>query len=465
MRGDARELDNSVVKSKHHGVNPMTRTSEDPFSTFAIDVDTASYTMARNRLNAHAKPSPSAVRVEEFVNYFDYDYPNPKEGAFGVNLEAAPSPFSTEKDRYLVRVGVQGKRILDKQRKPSHLTFLVDVSGSMRSYDKLPMASKALQTLVENLGPKDTVSIVTYAGRTGVVLEPTSATKKDVINAAFANLRSGGGTNMGSGMTLAYEQAVKAHKPGHNSRVVVISDGDANIGNTSHQEILKTIEGYIADGITMTTLGFGSGGYNDHLMEQLANKGNGNYYFVDSQAEANKLFTENLTGALEVIAKDVKIQVEFNPEAISEYRLIGYENRDIADEDFRNDAVDAGEIGAGHSVTALYEVVLTDPSIDHLAKVRVRHKKPVTEEVTEYNYPLTRNEVKSSLSNASRSFKFAAAVAAFAELLRGSPYAKNVSYELVKEIAENAAGKRQERQEFVGLVEKAIRIHQDRSSF
>ena len=447
------------VKARDYGVNPMTLTRQDPLSTFAIDVDTASYTRARSNLNSQALPYASEVRVEEFINYFDYEYPNPKEGAFGVNLEAAPSPFSTEKNRYLVRVGVQGKRVLDKDRKPTHLTFLVDVSGSMNAYNKLPMAKQALETLVDNLGASDTVSLVTYAGDTSVILASTSARNGRKIKQAIRSLSTRGGTDMGIGMQLAYEQASKSHEPGHNSRVVVISDGDANIGNTSHNAILQTIEGYIADGITMSTIGVGMGSYNDTMMEQLANKGNGNYYYIDSQTEANKLFSEKLTSTLEVIAKDVKIQVEFNPDAVSQYRLIGYENRDIADRDFRNDAVDAGEIGAGHSVTALYEIVRVDDATDLLATVRIRHKDPEDERPTEYSYPLTRGNVYSQLADASKSFQFATAVATFAELLRNSPYAKHVSYELVTEIARGSAGKWADRQEFVELVSKATALH------
>ena len=456
---DQLEENDSSIKAKDYGVNPMTATRDDRLSTFAIDVDTASYTRVRNRLKSNATPYASEVRVEEFVNYFDYGYPNPKEGAFGVNLEAAPSPFSVEKNRYLVRVGVQGKRILDKDRKPTHLTFLVDVSGSMRAYNKLPMAKKSLETLVDNLKPSDTVSIVTYAGSTRLVLEATSARDAKKIKAAIQSLSTGGGTNMGTGMTLAYEQASKSHKPGHNSRVVVISDGDANIGNTSHSAIHKTIQGYIADGITMSAIGVGMGNYNDTMMEQLANKGNGNYYYIDSQREANKLFSEKLTSTLEVIAKDVKIQVEFNPDAVSHYRLIGYENRDIADRDFRNDAVDAGEIGAGHSVTALYEIVRVDDATDLLATVHIRHKDPEDERPIEYNYPLTRGNVYSDLADTSKSFQFATAVATFAELLRKSPYAKHVSYELVNEIAQGSAGKYEERHEFIGLVNQATALH------
>jgi Ca-activated chloride channel family protein len=442
-----------------HGINPMTDTGKDRFSTFSIDVDTGSYTIARRKLNEGHIPPMAAVRVEEFVNYFNYEYPNPDAGAFGVNLEAAPSPFSVEKDRYLVRIGVQGKHVSSRERKPVHLTFLVDTSGSMNTPDKLGLAKESLKVLTRNLKRGDTVSLATYAGSTRVVLPPTGVMQKRKIMRAIDDLASGGGTAMGSGMELAYKEAMKAHKPGHVNRVIVLSDGDANIGRTSYDQILGTIKSYVDEGITMSTIGFGMGNYKDTMMEQLANRGNGNYYYIDSIDEARKVFGEQIDGTLEVIAKDVKIQVEFNPDAVSQYRLIGYENRDIADRDFRNDAVDAGEIGAGHSVTALYEIVRVDDATDLLATVRIRHKDPEDERPTEYSYPLTRGNVYSQLADASKSFQFATAVATFAELLRNSPYAKHVSYELVTEIARGSAGKWADRQEFVELVSKATALH------
>ena len=454
------------VKAHHYGVNPLTKTSEDRLSTFSIDVDTASYTMARANLMQGFLPPQSSVRVEEFVNYFNYQYPSPKEGAFGVNLEAAPSPFSDKGDRYLMRVGVQGKYLSAAQRKPAHLTFLVDVSGSMGSHDKLPLAQGSMKKLVAQLGKRDSVSIVTYAGNTQVILEDTSGDKKSRINQAIDALSSGGGTAMGSGMELAYKEATKHAKSGHISRVIVLSDGDANIGNTSHSAIFEHVKRYIADGITLSTIGFGMHGYNDTNMERLANEGNGNYYFVDTPAEADRIFGEQVNGTLEVIAKDVKIQVEFNPEAISHYRLIGYENRDIADKDFRNDAVDAGEIGAGHAVTALYEVVMNPGSQDLLARVRVRHKDPNDgERVTEHSYAMTRAEVRADLSSTSESMQFAAAVAAFAELLRGSTYASHLSYELVREIAQGATSEQADRKEFLALVDAAIKAAQQAEGF
>ena len=442
-----------------HGVNPMTDTGKDRFSTFSIDVDTGSYTIARRKLNEGHLPPMAAVRVEEFINYFNYEYPNPDAGAFGVNIEAAPSPFSVEKDRYLVRIGVQGKHVSARERKPVHLTFLVDTSGSMNTPDKLGLAKESLKVLTRNLKRGDTVALATYAGSTRVILPPTGVIQTRKIMRAIDDLSSGGGTAMGSGMELAYKEAMKAHKPGHVNRVIVLSDGDANIGRTSYDQILGTIKSYVDEGITMSTIGFGMGNYKDTMMEQLANRGNGNYYYIDSIDEARKVFGEQIDGTLEVIAKDVKIQVEFNPDAVSKYRLIGYENRDIADKDFRNDAVDAGEIGAGHSVTALYEVVMDDAYEGTLAYVRMRHKEPEGYKASEQTFMLSSSGVYKKLADASKSFQFAAAVAGFAEILRKSPYASNLSYDLIKEVAEGSSSRNQkDRQEFITLVEKAKRL-------
>jgi Ca-activated chloride channel family protein len=401
------------------------------------------------------------VRVEEFVNYFNYNYPQPDDaGPFGVSLEAAPSPFvASSSDRFLMRVGVQGKRIAQKERKPVHLVFLVDVSGSMNSPDKLGLAKESLKVLTNNLTRDDTVGLVTYAGATKEVLAPTSITDKGKIFDGIDNLTSGGGTAMGDGMQMAYKMAMQSANSGHVTRVVVLSDGDANIGRSNFDDILKSIKSYVDEGVTLSTIGFGMGNYKDNLMEQLANKGNGNYYYIDTLKEARKVFGEQINGTLEVIAKDVKIQVEFNPEVVASYRLVGYENRDIADKDFRNDKVDAGEIGAGHSVTAFYEVSLTGKNPDGtLAYVRMRHKQPDGFDATEQIFTLASSELKPRLSDASKDFQFGAAVATFAEIMRGSPYAKDLSYDLVEEVARSASSKSQkDRQEFIELVNKARR--------
>jgi Ca-activated chloride channel family protein len=442
-----------------YGVNEMTSAEEDRFSTFSIDVDTGSYTIARKKLNQGYLPPAAAVRVEEFVNYFSYHYPSPDDGAFGVHLEAAPSPFSAEKDKYLVRVGVQGKRISPAQRKPVHLTFLVDVSGSMSAPDKLPLAKKSLKLLTRNLRQGDTVALATYAGHTAKILEPTGMQHRRKILRAIDNLGAGGGTGMSNGMELAYKMALTNFEREHVNRVIVMSDGDANIGPMSHQEIHQRIRHYVAEGVTLSTIGFGMGNYKDTMMEQLANNGNGNYYYLDDFKEAKKVFESQLDGTLQVIAKDVKIQVEFDPDKIPEYRLIGYENRDIADEDFRDDKVDAGEIGAGHTVTALYEVKLNRKAEGRLATVRVRAKKPDGYKAAEQQFHLTDGDMRRRLSNASKDFQFAASVSMFAEILRGSPYAEGISLDLVEEVARSATGWRQDdRKEFLELIRKAKRL-------
>lgn len=443
---------------KDYGVNQATKSSEDPFSTFSIDVDTGAYTIARRKLNEGQRPNPAGVRVEEFVNFFGYDYPSPDSGAFGVHMEAAPSPFTTRSDTYLLRIGVQGKRIAQSERKPVHLTFLVDVSGSMNEEDKLPLAKESLKILTNNLQENDTVALATYAGRVAQVLAPTGVARKSEIMEAIDSLSSGGGTGMNSGMELAYKLALTNYKKDHVNRVIVLSDGDANIGPMSHQDILANIKNYVDEGVTLSTIGFGMGNYKDTMMEQLANQGNGNYYYVDSRKEALRVFGEQVDGTLQVIAKDVKIQVEFNPDAVPEYRLIGYENRDIADKDFRDDKVDAGEIGAGHTVTALYEIKLKKGAKRKLATVRIRNKEPQGYKAVEQAFDLYDSDVRAKLSDSSNDFQFAAAVAAFAEILRKSPYAKNLSLDLVEEIARSSAGNREDRKEFLGLIKKAKRV-------
>jgi Ca-activated chloride channel family protein len=440
----------------HYGVNDMTLVENDGLSTFSIDVDTASYTIARSKLNSGTLPPAAAVRVEEFVNYFPYDYAPPSAGSnggapFAVHMEAAPSPYGG--NHHLLRVGVKGEEIDRNNRAPVHLTFLVDTSGSMSSADKLGLAKASLHTMVSNLDEEDTVSLVTYAGDTRVVLEATSTVHAKRIHAAIDDLTSGGGTAMSSGMELAYRQASATYAHGTENRVVVLSDGDANIGRTSHDEILRTIEQYAEEGITLTTVGFGMGNYKDTMMEQLANKGDGNYFYVDSQAEADKVFGEDLSGTIQTIAKDVKIQVEFNPEAVIGYRLIGYENRDIADKDFRNDRVDAGEIGSGHNVTAIYDVVLKDDAQSmELATVRLRAKKPGPDSAAkEWATVFDGELLHSEFASASDDFRLAVAAAGFAELLRNSPYMVESSFAEVQAIARGAA-KSDEAKELVKLI-------------
>ncbi len=439
-------------RHQDHGTNPFTLTATDRHSTFAADVDTASYTQARGRLNAGVLPVPSSVRVEEFVNAQDYGYATPTDDApFAVHLEAAPHPWTA--GRTLLRVGVKGEEIDVADAPPVHLTFLVDVSGSMSSARKLPLVKTALHTLVANLGDDDTVAVVTYAGATEVLLEPTSAGRSDRLHEVISGLGAGGSTDMGSGVDLAYQLARAVYVEGHENRVIVLSDGDANVGDTSHTAILNRIEEHAANGVTLTTVGFGQGNYNDTLMEQLADKGDGAAFYIDSAAEARHRFSGELTGTLRTIAKDVKLQVEFNPSAVHSYRLVGYENRDVADRDFRNDAVDAGELGSGHQVTALYELILADDGATELATVRVRARAPGPDKpAREWATVLDTSQVRAELSEASPGFRKAVAVAGFAEVLRGSRYAQELSLSDVYRLAADAVTQEKRDQELLGLI-------------
>jgi Ca-activated chloride channel family protein len=451
-----------------YGINDMTRVDRDRYSTFSIDVDTASYSIARRKLQSGQLPPTASVRVEEFVNYFDYDYEPPAgdvqgdSAPFAVNMEGAPHPF--QPSHHLLRFGVQGALPHQVDRTPVHLTFLVDTSGSMSSHDKLGLAQRSLHELVENLSPTDTVALGTYAGSVREVLAPTPISRnRDRIHDAIDALSAGGGTGMSSGVELAYQMASEAMVQGHENRVIVLSDGDANIGRTSHEEILRTIKRYAEEGITLSTIGFGMGNYKDTMMEQLADQGDGNYAYIDSIDEARRVFGEDLEATLRVIARDVKIQVEFNPEAVIAYRLIGYENRDIADRDFRNDAVDAGEIGAGHTVTALYDVVLADGYRgEDLGVVRLRHKTPYATRpgrdsaAVEWETRFPARLVRREYAAASHDFRLAVAAGFFAELLRGSPYTAEVTFDSLLPLARAAArADRGDEQELVALIERA----------
>ena len=447
-----------------HGVNPFTVADSDRFSTFSIDVDTASYSISRAELQRGRLPAVAGVRAEEFLNSFDYGYAPPGATAtapFRVHLEGMPHPFT--QGRTLVRVGVKGAEP-DTARTPLHLTFLVDVSGSMSSPDKLPLAKKSLAALVEQLDERDTVALVTYAGNTRVVLPPTSAAQAAVIHMAIDRLSSGGGTAMGSGMELAYAQASASYVAGEENRVVVLSDGDANIGPSGHTALLGSIEGYAKQGISMTTVGFGRGNLQDHTMEQLADKGDGNYVYIDSGEEARRTFVEKMGSTLTTIARDVKLQVEFNPAVVESYRLVGYENRDIADRDFRNDKVDAGEVGRGHEVTALYEVVLADRVEGELATVRVRAKPPGPDApASEWLTRLSSDQLRAEPMAASRATRLALASATFAEKLRQSPHVGDVSWEGLHAWTEQAIDPRVRHEaELLELVETAAQLSGDR---
>jgi Ca-activated chloride channel family protein len=448
-----------------YGVNPWTETSRDALSTFAADVDTASYTYARRILLGNALPPPASVRVEEFVNYFKYSFPPAKPGSpFSVVMDAAPSPFAP--GNHILRVGVATPAKSAAERKTANLVFLVDVSGSMGSADKLGLAKQSLEILVNNLREADTVSLVTYAGSTGVVLPATSVEKKDKIIAAIRNLGAGGSTAMGSGLDLAYEQAMKSLRPGAISRVIVLSDGDANVGPTSHQKILDIIDSRVKAGVTLSTIGFGMGNYRADLMEQLGDRGNGNNYYVDSLDAAKKLFSADLASVLEVAAKDAKLQVEFDPNVVARYRLLGYENRDIRDQDFRKDSVDAGEIGVGHQVTALYEVQLTEGAKvqpQPFGLVRIRHKQPDGQDATENTFAMASGPAQ-SFDAASDDLKFAFAVASFADMLRGAEDAQNWSLSHVIEVARANAKGDPDRIELVDLMQRANKLRPSRTT-
>jgi Ca-activated chloride channel family protein len=438
-----------------YGVNPAVDTKQDRFSTFAVDVDTASYSISRRKLREGSLPPKEAVRVEEFVNSFSYGYEAPKQGPFAVHLAAAPSPFA--QGHHLVRVALQGKQVSDAERTPVHLVYLVDTSGSMMSDDKIGLAKKSLHLLTESLKKGDTVALCTYAGWVREVLPPTGVDKKSDIHAAIDQLAANGSTAMSSGIDLAYSLAKKTLVKGHVNRVVVLSDGDANVGPSSHEEILKQIEQYKNDGITLSTVGFGQGNYKDVMMEQLADKGDGNYSYIDDEAQARKVFGKQVNGLLQVIARDVKVQVEFDPEVVKEYRLIGYENRDVADKDFRNDKVDGGEIGAGHSVTAIYDVVFKKTDASPLV-VRVRNKAPLGGDVAqETSWKLEPSAIAKSFADSPASFRFAAAVAGFAEKLRKSPYTE-ASWTELGNIAKGATIDQGESSELVELVGRAEKL-------
>lgn len=408
---------------KNYGVNPRIDTDDDHFSTFAVDVDTASYTMMRRFVHDGYLPNSDSVRVEEYINFFEQDYAPPTAGAFAIHLEGAPSPYA---DKYhLVRVGLQGYEIAPEDRKDVVLTFVVDVSGSMDQENRLELVKDALELLVDELRPTDEVGLVVYGSQARVILEPTPVSDKREITRAIRKLRPEGSTNAEEGLVTAYQMASEYFNPQAINRVILCSDGVANVGRTGPNSILAQIEEYAEEDIYLTTVGFGMGNYNDVLMEQLADAGDGFYAYVDDLKEAERVFVHDLTATLQVIARDAKIQVDFNPAVVRSYRLIGYENRAVADEDFRNDAVDAGEIGVGHSVTALYEVKLQPdaPAQQPALTVYVRYEDPDTGEVTEISRMIAPSEFAATFEDASPRFQLAAVVSQYAEVLRNSYWA------------------------------------------
>lgn len=445
--------------SVHHGVNPWIETAQDHLSTFAADVDTASYTLSRRTLTGGALPDPASVRVEEYVNYFRYSFPPPAAGSpFSVVLDAAPSPF--EPGKHVLRVGVATPPKAAAERKPANLVFLVDTSGSMSGEDRIELAKKSLALLVANLRPSDTVALVTYAGSTRVVLPATPVAMRDRILKAIRKLESGGSTAMGAGLDLAYAEAMKGNHQGAIARVIVLSDGDANVGTSDPKGIQGIVADRVKQGITVSTVGFGMGNFRDHLMEQLADTGNGNAFYIDSLDAAKRIFSDRLVSTLEVAAKDTKLQVAFDPAMVARYRLVGYENRTVADDDFRKDQVDAGEIGVGHQVTALYVVELTEAAKAQpgpLAQVRIRHKAPDGEVATESTFAMA-GPPAASFDAASIDLRFAYTVAAFADVLRGAEDAQRWSLDTLAATARATANQDPDRLELVGLIERAARL-------
>lgn len=445
---------------------------DNPLSTFSIDVDRASYANVRRFLNHHRMPNKDAVRIEEMINYFEYSYPQPDNGdPFSVTLETGECFWN--RDHRLVMIGIKGKSVDEQEIPPANLVFLLDVSGSMDEPNKLPLLKQAFKILVSNLRPIDRVAIVVYAGAAGCVLESTPGSNKEKIMMALENLQAGGSTAGGAGIELAYQVAKNNYIHGGNNRVILTTDGDFNVGASSDAEMTRLIEEKRDEGVFLTILGFGMGNYKDSKMEQISNAGNGNYAYIDNIMEAKKMFGEELWGTLFTIAKDVKIQVEFNPAKVKAYRLIGYENRLLAKEDFNDDRKDAGEIGSGHTVTALYEIILSGSAeeVSHvdpleyqqitvtggkqLMTVKLRYKEPND---TVSNLIIRKVEATpGSKSSLSEDFQFASAVAAFGMVLRDSEQRGAASYENVLSMAGNSIGRDPfgYRHEFIQLVEKA----------
>ncbi len=455
--------------------NPFLEVLKNPLSTFSIDVDVASYSNMRRFINNNQLPPPDAIRIEELINYFTYDYPQPSgEHPFSINTEIAPCPWKPE--HQLLQIGLQGKKIELENLPPSNLVFLLDVSGSMEAPNKLPLLKASFRLLVNQLRKDDRVSIVVYAGAAGLVLPSTACDEKDKILQAIDKLAAGGSTAGGEGILLAYEVAKEHFIKNGNNRIILATDGDFNIGVSSDAELVRLIEEKRKQGIYLTVLGFGMGNYKDSKMEKLADHGNGNYAYIDNILEAKKVLVSEIGGTLLTIAKDVKIQIEFNPTKIRAYRLIGYENRLLRAEDFHDDKKDAGEMGAGHTVTALYELIPVGvsthlPKVDklkyqetqikkeasqkgELATVKFRYKPPADSTSQLIEMPVFDKEIK--LDKTSANFRHAAAVAGFGLLLRKSEFKGNISFEQVLELAKGAKGTDVEgyRQEFIQLIEK-----------
>lgn len=417
-----------------YGIRPFVDTAQDPLSTFALDVDTAAYSIARRWVTDGSIPPPESVRVEEYVNSFDYDYPAPNDG-LAVVADGGPSPYAAE--NVIVRLGVQAERVAGDERPPASLTFVVDTSGSMDRQDRLGLVKTALSRLVTELDGDDRVAIVTYADNAAVLLEPTPVSDADVILAAIDSLRTTGSTNLEAGLQRGYDLANESFFDGGINRVILASDGVANVGLTDPQGLVELIRGDADRGIQLVTVGVGMGNFNDVTMEQLANDGDGFYAYVNDVTEAERLFSDDLTSTLLTVAIDGKIQVEFDADTVVQYRLLGFENRAVLDDDFRNDAVDAGELGAGHQVTALYELTLA-PGVgtgDRLGTAQLRWEDPETGSVIENRLELDAGIIDARWGDTADDFRLAVTVASLAELLRDSPHRGDITLQQVEEEA------------------------------
>ena len=441
-------------------INQVKLTTEEPVSTFSIDVDTASYSNVRRMLNQGYLPPKDAVRIEEMINYFDYDYATPKskETPFATTVKVVPSPWS--KGRQLMHIGVQGYDFNRDARPPINLTLLIDVSGSMSDQNKLPLAIQSLKLLINEMTAKDHIAIAVYAGAAGAILEPTSGDQKDKIFAALDRLHAGGSTAGGEGLRLAYSLAKQTFDKKSVNRVMLLSDGDFNVGISDPAKLEDFVSRERESGVYLSILGFGGGNYNDALMQKLAQSGNGMAAYIDTLNEGRKVLADDLSGSMFSIANDVKIQVEFNPAKIAEYRLIGYETRILNREDFNNDKVDAGEIGAGTSVTAIYELTpvgsdarlidasryqqaaaIKDPNASEFAFLKMRYKIPGESASKLIDRPITEKDAVSDISKAPESTRFATAVAAYGSMLRGDPYLdKSFGWDGVIDLANSAKG-------------------------
>ena len=482
-RGEAAsgEREFNTEAYKHIDENPFFEVARAPLSTFSIDVDTASYSNTRRFIRSGQLPPKDAVRIEELINYFSYDYPQPAGDApFSITSEVAACPWNAK--HRLVHIGLQGKRVHKEDLPPANLVFLLDVSGSMNSPDKLPLVKSSLRMLAEQLSARDRISIVVYAGSSGLVLPSTAGDRRGEILAALDALEAGGSTNGGEGIHLAYRVATENFIRGGINRVILATDGDFNVGTTSEGELARLIEEKRKSGVFLSVLGFGTGNVKDATMETLADKGNGNYAYIDELQEARKVLGEQLGATIATIAKDVKIQVEFNPRQAAAYRLIGYENRLLRDQDFNDDTKDAGEIGAGHTVTALYEVVpygqtFENPGVDalkyqqpaqvssnsnskELLTIKVRYKDPDASDSKLLSVWVA--DGGATIESASNNFKFSSAVAGFGMLLRDSKYKGDARYTDVARLARAAASADAQgyRTEFIQLVERAQMLAQ-----